>query len=106
MKRLTAKSEYDGTYIVNLPILAREDGTLPDKDAVYQMVVDKLAEYENRDDSRELGTWKEIYDEEAYPLQRRKFYCSHCGGWNTYGKVAFCMNCGWPMRKESCWNEH
>ena len=96
MERLTAKSEYDGTYVVPLVPLACEDGTLPDKDAVYQMVVDRLAMYEDRN---EEGEWMYKFEENSENLFfRRRWYCSKCGDWNTYGETKYCMNCGSPMK--------
>lgn len=100
MVRLTKKSEYDGSWIVPLEPLAKEDGTVPDKDAVYQMLVDRLAVYEDRDDSNKMGFWTKVYDKGADPFMRRKYYCSHCGDWNTYGETPYCMWCGWPMSVE------
>ena len=29
----------------------------------------------------------------------RRFYCSNCGEWNTYGKSDYCPNCGARMKK-------
>lgn len=46
------------------------------------------------------GTWKEIRDEDENPFFRRKFYCSCCGDWNTYGMSKYCPNCGARMKKE------
>ena len=48
------------------------------------------------------GHWEEKYDENDDAWCRRKFYCSACGDWNTYGKSKFCPNCGAVMdeRKE------
>lgn len=32
---------------------------------------------------------------------KKRFYCSECGDWQTYGETKFCMNCGMPMGKEN-----
>ena len=34
-------------------------------------------------------------DENSYCSKR--FYCSKCGNWQTYGKTNYCMNCGAKM---------
>ena len=44
------------------------------------------------------GTWSERYDEDDDIFLRRKFVCSACGGWNTYGETNFCPECGANMR--------
>ena len=44
------------------------------------------------------GTWSERYDEDDYIFFRKKFVCSACGKWNTYGKTSFCPICGADMR--------
>lgn len=46
------------------------------------------------------GTWTEIRDKDENPFFRRKFYCSCCGNWNTYGMSKYCPNCGAKMKKE------
>lgn len=32
---------------------------------------------------------------------RKRYICSECGDWQTYGETKFCMNCGMPMGKEN-----
>lgn len=44
------------------------------------------------------GEWTEVYDEEEEPLFRRKFYCSWCHEWNTYGQSNYCPSCGVNMK--------
>lgn len=46
------------------------------------------------------GKWEERYIEDANPLFRRRFYCSRCGNWTTYGKTLYCPNCGAKMDGE------
>lgn len=31
---------------------------------------------------------------------RKRYICSECGDWQTYGETKFCPNCGMPMGKE------
>ena len=49
-------------------------------------------------DKEAVGHWDERYikDDEC-PWTRRRFYCSHCGKWQTYGRTKFCSNCGAKM---------
>ena len=35
------------------------------------------------------------------PLFRRRFYCSECGEWQSYGETAYCPHCGAKMDKEA-----
>lgn len=44
-----------------------------------------------------LGEWVDRYDEDDKPFFKRKYVCSACGGWNTYGKSKYCPNCGAKM---------
>lgn len=43
------------------------------------------------------GKWIDRYDEDDKPFFKRKYVCSACGGWNTYGKSKYCPNCGAKM---------
>lgn len=43
------------------------------------------------------GHWKEVYDKDGDPFFRRKFYCSVCNDWQTYGELDYCPNCGAKM---------
>lgn len=43
------------------------------------------------------GEWIDRYDEDDKPFFKRKYVCSACGGWNTYGKSKYCPNCGAKM---------
>ena len=46
------------------------------------------------------GHW--IIDiDESRRWDRKRFYCSECGEWQTYGETKFCPNCGMPMGKEN-----
>lgn len=56
--------------------------------------LDNLVESVNR-----TGRWKEDVDN-SRRWDRVRFYCSECGGWQTYGKTDFCPNCGARMESE------
>ena len=46
------------------------------------------------------GHWEQrIVDDGvfAYPHFRRRWYCSECGEWQTYGKTPYCPYCGAKM---------
>ncbi|MBO7668974.1 MAG: hypothetical protein J6S60_00155 [Oscillospiraceae bacterium] len=44
------------------------------------------------------GTWEEKIVEDSDPMFRRRFYCSACGSWTSYGKTLYCPDCGADMR--------
>ena len=44
------------------------------------------------------GHWDERIIEDGDPFSRRRWYCSHCGSWQTYGGTKFCPMCGADMR--------
>lgn len=47
------------------------------------------------------GSWEvRPAPEDDRVLGRRRYYCSECGGWNTYGESDFCPRCGADMRSE------
>ena len=43
------------------------------------------------------GKWIDRYDEDDKPFFKRKYVCSACSHWNTYGKSNYCPNCGAKM---------
>lgn len=43
------------------------------------------------------GKWIEEYDEDAPLFLKRRWRCTACNGWQTYGKPKFCPNCGAKM---------
>lgn len=46
------------------------------------------------------GEWTEKYIEECdNPFLRRRWYCSKCGKYQTYGETDYCPRCGACMRK-------
>ena len=45
------------------------------------------------------GKWSSRYDPEDKPFFRKKYYCSCCGEWNTYGMSDYCPNCGAEMER-------
>lgn len=44
------------------------------------------------------GAWEEKIVEDSDPLFRRRWYCSACGSWTSYGKTLYCPDCGADMR--------
>ena len=49
--------------------------------------------------SPKTGHWtEEIHEEDRWT--RRRFVCSHCGSWQTYGETKYCHNCGAKMEVE------
>ena len=55
--------------------------------------------YELLEDVPEEAEWEERTVEGSEPWFRRRFYCSACGDWQTYGKTRFCPNCGAQMKE-------
>ena len=48
--------------------------------------------------SRPTGHW--IIDiDESRGWDRKRFYCSECGDWQTYGETKFCPDCGCAMER-------
>lgn len=48
-----------------------------------------------------LGKWTESYESECdNPFLRRRWTCSVCGQYNTYGTPPYCPYCGAKMGKE------
>lgn len=47
--------------------------------------------------SAKHGAWKYVYDEDEDIFFHRKWYCSACGQYNTYGETSFCPQCGAKM---------
>lgn len=46
------------------------------------------------------GEWEERYiEDDDCVWTRRRFYCSVCGNWNTYGKTDYCPKCGAKMKR-------
>lgn len=45
------------------------------------------------------GKWTVRIDQDDKPLFRRKYVCSACGEWTSYGMSDFCPNCGADMRE-------
>ena len=72
-----------------------EDGYL----LVYRCdVIDRLRSLPS---IRPTGYWIEEYDETAPMFLKRRWRCSVCGDWQTYGKPKFCPECGAKMENES-----
>ena len=49
---------------------------------------------------RPTGEWIEKIIKGDSVWTQHRYYCSVCGGWNTYGKSDYCPNCGAKMRGE------
>lgn len=51
------------------------------------------------------ATWIVEYESEngsdSYGLFSRRYRCSKCGDWQTYGKTKYCPNCGKLMAEEA-----
>ena len=62
---------------------------LTDADAVIEVATERS------------GVWSEEYDPDEDPFFRRKFRCSACNGWNTYGFTRYCPECGAKMLNAS-----
>ena len=43
------------------------------------------------------GTWTYEYDENAPLFMKKRWRCSACGDYNTYGMTEFCPDCGARM---------
>ena len=43
------------------------------------------------------GHWTEVNDPNESPYFRRRWYCSSCGDWQTYGDTPYCPSCGARM---------
>ena len=69
----------------------------PDGDRAYQ----EIAELPTKNvQSAEHGKWeyKVVLDENGkMDFCSRRWYCSVCGEWQTYGQSAYCPNCGADM---------
>ncbi len=59
------------------------------KQKVIQKAVDKVY-------GQKAGYWIEKTVEDA-TWDRRRFYCSECEDWQTYGKTPYCPYCGKKM---------
>ncbi len=44
------------------------------------------------------GEWVEEYDESAGIFFRRRWRCTNCNDWQTYGTSDYCPNCGAKMK--------
>ena len=72
----------------------------------WRSIADKLAQYEDVDQDpvalqkkleNRTGVWQEMIVESESAFFRRKFVCSACGDWNTYGRSRYCPDCGARM---------
>lgn len=59
----------------------------------------KLRNLPSTKEKEKEGTWEfRMVEDDECIWTRRRFYCSACGRWNTYGKSDFCPVCGAKMR--------
>ena len=45
------------------------------------------------------GKWEERIVDDENPRFTRRFYCSKCGNWETWGKTPYCPYCGAKMEE-------
>lgn len=63
--------------------------------------IDKwLAELPSVTSEQEIGKWEKRIFPNGDPFFRTRFYCTACGGWNTYGETKFCPDCGAKMERK------
>lgn len=43
------------------------------------------------------GRWEDEFKEDAEAFVKHRYVCTVCGKWQTYGKTAYCPNCGARM---------
>lgn len=43
------------------------------------------------------GRWEDEFKEDAEAFMKHRYVCTVCGKWQTYGKTAYCPNCGARM---------
>ena len=46
------------------------------------------------------GRWEDEFKEDAEAFMKHRYVCTVCGKWQTYGKTAYCPNCGAKMDGE------
>ena len=43
------------------------------------------------------GRWEDEFKEDAPMFVKHRYVCTACNNWQTYGKTAYCPNCGAKM---------
>lgn len=43
------------------------------------------------------GRWEDEFKEDAEAFVKHRYVCTACSNWQTYGKTAYCPNCGAKM---------
>lgn len=89
----------------------QDNGTVYSRHSGEYMTVDEaIREFISLIDMEELptyalqkrGKWEERIVEDPkydpYGFFKRRWYCSACGKWQTYGATEYCPNCGADMR--------
>ena len=51
-------------------------------------------------DDLEIAHWVEEYDENASMFLKKRWRCTACNNWQTYGKPKYCPKCGAMMEGE------
>ena len=81
---------------------AIDDAFLNGNTDMHRLLVQVVAQQPTIDAVPErTGVWSEEYDPDEDPFFRRKFRCSACNGWNTYGFTRYCPECGAKMLNAS-----
>ena len=71
------------------------------KEPTYADPINILTEVRDRIEAipsadRPQGEWEERPSEDWISI--RRWYCSECGEWQTYGMTNYCPNCGCRMK--------
>lgn len=90
-KEYILRSDVLKTFCADCPDRRLCDGTCDETDKIKAI---PAAEVE----PIVCGEWEERVVEEADGWSRRRFYCSACGDWQTYGKPPRCCYCGAHMK--------
>lgn len=60
-------------------------------------IIGAIEEQPSIDIEPKRGEWEERPSEDWISI--RRWYCSECGEWQTYGMTNYCPNCGADMRE-------
>lgn len=72
---------------------------------IFTEAADAIQELLDEKEEREKPAYwivKVVKDDpsDPYGLFRKRYVCSACGEWQTYGKTKHCPNCGKPMQMQ------
>lgn len=68
----------------------------------YRETLEELWRYRyaaERGEGNGKGAWNERFVDDENPHFWRRFYCTHCNEYNTYGKTPYCPYCGAKMEE-------